>query len=140
MTEVASPPKITIRPASVGTMIDQLWAMREQKKSLETEASEVAEKMHAIEESLLSRMDSEGVDKASGKKASVSFTHSIVANISGDENWDKFYAYIKKTGYFHLLQRRVSDPAYRELLDSGKKVPGAEPFVKKRLNLRTISA
>jgi len=140
MTEVASPPKISVRPASVGAMIDQLWSLREQKRKLEADANAVSEKMTDLEETLLARMDSEGVDKATGKLATVSFSHSVVANIVGDDNWAKFHAYIKKTGYFHLLQKRVSEPAYRELLDAGKKVPGAEPFVKKRLNLRTLSS
>ena len=47
-----------------------------------------------------------------------------------------FLAYVYKTKQGHLLQRRVSDPAFRELLDHGKKVPGTQPFIKARLNVR----
>jgi hypothetical protein len=42
-------------------------------------------------------------------------------------------------GYFHLLQKRVSEPAYRELLEKGKKVPGVQPFTARKLNLRSLT-
>lgn len=58
---------------------------------------------------------------------------STVAQVT---DWDAFYAYIYKNKFGHLLQRRVSDPAWRELMEQGKKVPGTTPFTKKRLNFR----
>ena len=76
--------------------------------------------------------------KASGTKATLSFSFSTIADVQGDEGWKQLYAYIKKTGYFHLLHKRVTDGAYQELLEAGKKVPGVLPFTKKRINLRTI--
>ena len=81
-------------------------------------------------------MESAGVDKFSGKLGTVSISTNVVANV---EDWDALYPYIAKNKLWHLLQRRVSDPAYRELLDAGKKVPGVQPFSKKRLNLRAAS-
>ena len=83
----------------------------------------------------MERMEKEGLDKMSGTKASLSISATVTANV---EDWDAFYAYILKNKYTHLLQRRVSDPAYRELVESGKKVAGVTPFVKKRLNVRSI--
>ena len=122
---------------SIGTMIDAMWAVREHKKALEAQVKETTEKLDAYEEALMAKMQADGLDKATGKNATVSFTSTVAANV---EDWDGFYAYIKKTGYFHLLQRRVSDPAYRELLAQNKKVPGVQPFNKTRINLRTLSA
>lgn len=136
---VATPTK----PASVGTLIDKLWALREEKKELEAKAAALSKQMEPLEEQLFEKMDAEGVDKATGRKASVSFTFNVSANVGveGDTEagWKLLYAYIKKTGYWHLLQRRVTDTAYRELLESGKKVPGVQPFTKKRINLRTLA-
>lgn len=83
-------------------------------------------------------MKAEGLEQSKGKKASVSFTSTTAAQVEGDEGWTQLYAYIKKTGHFQLLQRRVSDPTYRELLEAGKKVPGLQPFTKVRINLRAI--
>ena len=81
----------------------------------------------------------EGMDKATGKKATASISNVTVANV---EDWDKFHAFVKKTGYFHLLQRRVSDPGFRELLEqkgaAAMAKVGVVPFVKQNLNLTTL--
>lgn len=132
-----------VKPASVGTLIDKLWTLREEKRELEAKAAAVSKLMEPLEEQLFAKMDADGVDKATGRKASVSFSFAVSANVGVDGDveagWQALYGYIKKTGYWHLLQRRVTDTSYRELLDAGKKVPGVQPFTKKRINLRTLA-
>lgn len=151
MTTVASKPKAATRPATVGALIDQMWALREKKRVLEADAEEISKQMSALEVELTERMDKEGVAKSTGSKASVSFTTSIIADPQGDEGWAKFHAFIAKKKYWHLLQKRVSEPAYREVLASlngggdvdlmkvKNQVPGVLPFVKKRISLRALS-
>lgn len=121
---------------TTGAVIDQLWAAREEKRRLEAATKEVQTKIDEIETGLMDRMSEEGLDKATGKKASVSIGSSVVADV---QDWDAFWAYIIKNKYTHLLQRRVSDPSYRELLEQGKKIPGVMPFTKRKLNLRTLA-
>ena len=153
MTEVATKAKASTRPASVGALIDQMWALREKKRVLEASAEEITKQMTVIEETLTERMDAEGVAKSTGSKATVSFTTSIIAVPQGEEGWAKFYEFIAKKKYWHLLQKRVSEPAYREVLTAlngggagmdlmkvRKQVPGVLPLSKKRLNLRALSA
>lgn len=123
------------RPATLGTLADRIWASREEKRRLEAEVKVVGEKIAELEEELMTRMGSENTDKAAGTKASVSITTTVVADV---QDWDSFWPYIAKNKLFHLVQRRVSDPAYRELLDMGKKVPGVQPFSKRKLNVRSI--
>jgi len=119
-----------------GADIDALWELREKKRKLEASIKDIEGQASIIEERLMENMGQSGVDKMTGKSASVSITSGVVANV---QDWDAFGAYILKNKLLHLFQRRVSDPAYRELLESGKKVPGVEPFTKKRLNLRSLS-
>lgn len=121
---------------SVGALIDSLYQLRESKRKLEDEIKGIATQFSALEEQLMEKLDAEGMDKATGKLASVSISSSVAADV---EDWETFYGFIKKTGYFHLLERRVSSAAYRELLEAGKKVPGVQPFTKKRLNLRVVA-
>lgn len=123
------------RPATLGSLADRIWASREEKRKLEAEVKTVNEKIAELEEELLARMDAENTDKAAGSKASISITKSIVADV---QDWDLFWPYVAKNKLFHLVQRRVSDPAYRELLDMGKKVPGVQPFPKRKLNVRSL--
>lgn len=132
--------KTTAKPARarpIGTMADDIWDLREKKRALDAQVKELEGQIEERSAELLERMKAEGMDKFTSAHASFSASSSVVANV---EDWDAFWAYIYKNKYGHLLQRRVSDPAYRELLDAKKKVPGVQPFIKERLNIRALSS
>ena len=135
-TTAATVAKATARMVTVGSTIDKLWAKREEKREAEAKVTVIAAEIAVIEESLMARMDTEETSKSQGKKASVSITSSIVATV---EDWDAFHTFVAQIKYFHLLQKRVSDPAVRELWDAGKKVPGVQPFSKRKLNVRSLT-
>lgn len=126
-----------LSPAPIGKIIDKMFDLREQRRRLEEEAAKLEADYKAQEEMLMERMGKENTDKAAGKKASVSITTGVVANVT---DWAKVEAFVKKTGNFQLFQRRVSDPAFRELMESKGPVPGMEPFTKKKVNLRVNAA
>ena len=121
---------------TLGALIDDLAKLRDAKKELAAKAKELDDKQAALEEEIFGRLEAEGMDKASGKLASISVGYDTVPNIV---DYDALCAYIKKKGHFHLLQRRISAPAYRELLELGKPVPGLEPFQKRKLNFSARS-
>ena len=126
----------TTKPLPLGTQIDEFWELREKKRKIEATLKDIDGQLATAESELMERMQAEGTEKATGAKGSISITSSIKADVL---DWDAFYAYIGKNKFWHLLQKRVSDPAYRELLDHGKKVPGVQPFNAKRLNLRSVA-
>lgn len=128
-------PNPTSRAPSVGASIDQLWALRESKRELEAKIKVLDDAIKADEEALMDRLEKEGLEKATGTKAGVSISKNVVANV---EDWDKFWGFISKTKNYQLVQRRVSDPAYRELMEMGTKIPGVLPFTKTRLNVRSL--
>lgn len=130
--------KTTKTPTTLlkGTTVDKLVGLRDKKRDLEASVKSLEGQIEDLQSQLLEEMEAAGVDKFSGKLGTVSISTNVVANV---EDWDLLYPYIAKNKLWHLLQRRVSDPAYRELLDAGKKVPGVQPFSKKRLNLRAAS-
>lgn len=125
--------KLVAKP--IGEMVDDLATLRDRKRELEAQVKEIEGEYAALEEQLMERLKAEKTDASRGSKASCSITKNVVANVI---DWDAFHEYIRKNKYFHLLQRRVSDTAYRELLEAGKKVAGVEPFTKERLNLRSL--
>lgn len=118
---------------SLGALVDQMWALREKKRELEASMKDLEGQIADKESLIMEQMASQGLDKMSGVLASVSVTTNTVAQV---EDWDAFWAFIHKKKYGHLVQRRVSDPAYRELLEQCVAVPGVTPFSKRRLNLR----
>ena len=123
------------KPAPLGTVVDDIWKEREKLRELGAQAKVVEEKIADMEQQLLTRLEAEGLDQARGTKATVSIGSTVVANV---KDWDAFWSFIMKKKLTHLLQRRVSDPAYRELLEMKVKVPGVEPFTKKKLGVRSI--
>jgi hypothetical protein len=131
-TAIAAKVAAKLSPVMIGPIIDQLHDLRERKRELMKQVEVIEAEYGALEEQLMEKLDKEGTGKGAGTKASASISVSVVGNVT---DWDKFHAYVKKTGFFHLFQRRLSDPAVRELFDQGKKVPGVEPFKKRRLNL-----
>lgn len=128
VTEVTVPPRL-------GTIVDRMFNTREKKRELEAQIAKLDAEYKEDEELLLQRMKAEATDKAAGKKASASVTTGVVANVT---DWKALETYVKKTGNFQLFQRRISDPAYRELMETKGAVPGISPFTKHKLNLRTI--
>lgn len=121
--------------ATLGQRIDALAKIRDEKRALEEKLKAVEDRYKTAEGELIEALTGEGMEKATGRTATVSLSTSVSANV---EDWDKFFAYIKRNNAFYLLQRRVTDTAYREILDSGKSVPGVTPFNKTRLNLRSL--
>ena len=135
-TATESPKAKKTAKLTPGAMIDKMWELREKKRALEASIKDLEGQIADVESQLMEDMEANGVDKMTGKAASVSISSTVVANV---EDWDKFLAFIYKTKSGHLLQRRVSDPAWREMSEIKGVVPGTQPFTKKRLNLRALS-
>ena len=121
---------------SIGTDIDKLWKLREEKRALEAQIKTIDEVYITLEEGLITALQSEGLDKSTGKKASVSVTSTVKPKVA---DWDLFYGYIHRMKYYHLLERRPSVTGCRELFETKGKIPGVEPFTKTTLNLRALA-
>lgn len=122
--------------STLGILIDDLQNRREQKRALEAQLKLIQDGIDEAEVAVLQAMDKAGLDKATGKLASVAVTENIKPSV---EDWDAFYAYIGKNKFWHLLERRPSVTGCRELFETKGKIPGVVPFKKRTINLRTLS-
>lgn len=124
------------RPTPVGTLIDKLEAIRAKRRELAEKDKLLSKEYGEIEVALMQRLDAEGVTKSTGKKATASISEVVVAKV----DWEKAWPLIAKNP--QLVQRRASDPAFRELLEQkGEKFLakyGMTPFVKRNLNLLSL--
>lgn len=120
---------------SIGDTIDSLHALREQKRQLEEQVSGIAAKIEQLTEGLIEAMNKQGLESASGQKATVSISQPIFPSVS---DWDAFYGYIHKTKSYHLLERRPAAAGCRELFELGREIPGVVAFAKTRLNVRSV--
>lgn len=118
----------------LGVEIDELWQLRENKRAADAAVKAIEAEIELAETALLERLDKEGLDQAKGKLGSLSIGESLNGSV---EDMGELIQWMAKTQNYQLVQKRVSDPAYRELLGMGP-VPGIKPFTKRKLNLRTI--
>ena len=130
VTSLRKPKKVTI-----GGLIDQMSAVRENRRTLAAQDKELEAEISELEKQLIDLMDAEGQTKATGHSASASISENMVFNTT---DWNVFMAYLIKTKQGHLVQRRVSAPAVLELFTSKGVVPGLEPFTKRSINLRNL--
>lgn len=132
---MAVAPKSKTKPQTIGALIDALADAREVKRALAAQVKEAEDVYNELAAEIIARFDAEDTRKGEGKKAGASISESVVAEI---EDFDTFWAFARKNNYGHLFQRRVSDPAFRELLEKKGSVPGLKPFTKRTLNLRSL--
>jgi hypothetical protein len=112
-------------PKTIGACADLLYQTRESRLDLQHDAKDLEAREKAIKEHLVNTLPKSETTGVAGKLARVAVTTDEVNQV---EDWDKFYAYIKKTGFFHLLGRTIKQEAIDEILASGKKIPGVKKF------------
>lgn len=125
----------TKKPATIGAQIDALTKLKADYKAKSDIAAEAEAKVKAAEAELLKSLQEQGQEKAGGKTATVSIRTSQVGNVT---DWEALWAFIHKKKYGHLLQRRLSDPAVREIFEREGKVPGVELFTKTSLGYTAV--
>jgi hypothetical protein len=111
-------------PKTMGACADLLYETREKRLAAQKIVDELAKQEAAVREHIINNLPKSDTG-ASGKRARVSVITKQVPQV---KDWDKFYAHVKKTGQFELMQRRLADTAIRERWDNGKQVPGVETF------------
>lgn len=119
-----TPPGLKI-PKTLAACADLLFTKRAERLA----ADKAAEALKAHETFLtnyiidnLPKSQAEGIV---GKLCSVTITRKIKPTV---EDWDIFYKYVKRTGAFELLQRRLGEKAVQERWDAGKVIPGVGSF------------
>lgn len=120
-------------PSNLGTCIDLLYKLEQERATFEAKAKAIKSKESALEEHIIETFNKTDIDGARGKRAVASLNPQTVGSV---KDWDKFYAYVKKENAWDLLQKRLSSTAYRERLNNKKAVPGVEPFVVNKLSIR----
>jgi hypothetical protein len=111
---------------TLGKLIDQLDALRDKYRAASEKATEIKAAYKEKEDKVIEALQKEKVEKASGKRSTVSLKYSIVPTI---ENYTTFIDYVARTKSFHLFNRAVNAVAFRELLESGSPDDDIDKFV-----------
>jgi hypothetical protein len=89
-----------------------------------------------LDDLILGKLNDVGLEKASGQIATMGINIVVTGKV---EDWKTFYEYVREKDFFHLLQRRLAQPAYRELLEQHDGVPGVVPQTIRKLSLTKAS-
>lgn len=125
---VATPTK-----SRLDTLAEERDRLREAKRELERQVASLDEQLKANEQDIIEIADQTGLTRFAVGKLSFSISENTVGQV---EDWDTVYDYIHDNRAFHLLQRRLSNAAYKELLDAGEAPRGINPVTLRSLNMR----
>ena len=112
-------------PKALGACADRLFTVRQLRLKLQKDVDAVAEEERALKEHLINTLPKSEASGVAGKLCRVAVVDKEVPRI-GD--WSKFYEFVKESGQFDLLQRRLSDTAIAARWEEGEEVPGVERF------------
>lgn len=127
-----------VSPApTIGALIDQLKKLDLERAELNKVVDAKKAERDELERQIIESMDKQDTRVGEGKVARASIQTSEEPQI---EDWDTALAFLAKTKNLHLVQRRLSAPAWRELRAlKHKEVPGVGIFVKRSLRLTAVS-
>lgn len=120
---------------TIGNIIDDIWAIKQRNKTLEEQKKANDKAIESLEAQLFTRMDEEGMVKATGTVASISIGEDQYPNV---KDWDAFYDFVYTNHAGYMLDRRPSVSGCRDFWKAGQEVPGVEPITKRKINMRTV--
>ena len=116
-------------------LLTNLHTTRAAIKEVQAQEKDLKMKQRELEAKIAIKMQEEGLDKVSNDVCTLSLKAEVVPTV---EDWDQFFEYLKETGQFELMQKRMSATAYRELIAMGTNVPGVKSTELTRINFRSI--
>lgn len=111
-----------VLPKTLATCADALYAAREERYKLQNQAKLLGELESKLADNFRQKLPKGKASGISGAQAHVQLQPKTKPVV---ENWDKFYAFVRKANAFEMLQRRLSEAAANEYFDAHKRrVPG----------------
>jgi len=119
----------------LGQTIDRLLEIRDKKAELNAEVKKLTEEFTELEQTLIHKLQEEETTQGRSTKATASITSTTIAAI---EDWDAFERWVLANEAIYMIQKRVSNGAYRELIQTGEEIPGLKPLKQTTISLRRL--
>jgi len=116
-------------------LLTELHATRALIRDVQAQEKDLKMKQRELESQIAIKLQQEGIDKVSNDVCTLSLKAEVVPTV---EDWDQFFEYLKETGQFELMQKRMSATAYRELIAMGVDIPGVKSTELTRINFRSL--
>lgn len=114
-------------PKNPSALADLLFATREARYRLQKQVDALQELETAAKNWFVENLPKSQTSGIAGKVARIQLEKKSVPQV---QDWDKFYAFVKKDkDGLALLQRRLSEGAVKERLEAGERLPGVGTFI-----------
>lgn len=112
-------------PKTMGACADRLYELRQKRLEEQKKVDLIEAEEKALKEYIIQNLPKSEASGVAGKLARVTVVAKEIPQV---EDWDAFYKYVKKTGNFDLMQRRLTDAAVKERWEAGEEIPGVKHF------------
>jgi len=119
-------------PKTLGSCVDLLYKMREERLAAQKVVDERKAQEHALKDHILTNLNSQGGTTFGGKIATAHVSKRTEGTV---HDWDDFFNWVAKTDSWDMVQKRINNAAYRERLENDVDVPGVEAVEVTSINL-----
>lgn len=120
---------------TIGKAIDEIAALQKKRDEISAKLAAVEKLISEKKEKLLARVKKSELNGAKGRLGAAFVQEEDVPTI---EEFDKVWAWAKKTNALDIFQKRLSSVAVRERWAAGKKIPGVGTFHRVVLQVRSV--
>ena len=119
---------------NVGEMVDLLFTLKSELKEVQELESALSSAVEYLQNKIIEVMDELSIDKVSRKGVgTVSSKVELYPNVV---DMDALVKYMYENNYSGLLQKRISAPLFREILEETGEYPdGVDAYPKAKLNI-----
>lgn len=122
-------------PKTLGACADRVYSLRQERLEAQKKVDAMEAEEKALREHIINTLPKSETTGVAGKLARVTVITKSVPQV---KDWDAFYAHVKKTSGFDLLNRALSKSAVEARWEAGKKVPGVEAFTAVTLSVNKV--
>jgi len=120
-------------PRTIGSIIDQLGELKDRLTEINKETKHTREEKNALEQTLLALLQEQGITQSRGTKKTATINEQTFYTVN---DWDKFLKFVYDAQMEHLLQKKLSTPGCRELIDANIEIPGTTAFTQQSISIR----
>jgi len=111
---------------TLAELIDDLWDMQQERYEAQRELKNMVSAEASMKREIEKRLSDVGVSGAEGNKARATVSSKAVPHVT---DWEALHEYVRSTGEFELLQKRVLSGAVAERWSVGEEIPGVEQTI-----------
>ena len=112
--------------------IDRLYQIRQDRYTIQRSAAKLEEEEKALKSVIQYELEVLGIQGAVGDTAKFVLVEKEIPFIT---DWSALYKHIADSKQFHLLQKRLSEPAVAEMWSAGVEIPGVEKGMIRNVSL-----